>query len=803
MSSGSSLTTKVHYFAEDSSRFDVVEQKMYLFGKAQVEYDNITLKAGYIELDMKNSLVFAKTGIDSAGKPTGKPVFSESGQEFTAEQMTYNFQTKKGKISDVITQQGDGYIHGETVKKDTGDVYYIRQGKYTTCDLEHPHFAIHAGKLKVIPEDKIVTGPAYLEIADVPTPLAVPFGYFPNKKGRSSGILIPTYGESQALGFFLKDGGYYFGLSDFFDLALRGDIYSFGSWGLKTQSNYVKRYKYNGNISLSYSEILLGEKELPTFTKSKDFFVRWSHNQDAKARPGSRFSANVNAGSSSYNTYNSYSSTNPNLFLTNTFQSNIAYTKTWARSSFSANARHSQNTITKKVDISLPEFTYSVNRFYLSKKKDATAKWYQKAGSKIGASFLASARNDISTYDSLLFKPGIEDKMNNGLSTSLPVSSYINIARWFNLTPAMNFSTRTYYKTISKRFNDADSTVVTDTVNGFKTAFDANFSASLNTILYGMYTFKGKNLKAIRHVITPSITASYRPDYGQDKFGYYRTVQSDVLGNTQTYSIFQNAIYGGPASGKSGLVSYSINNNLEAKALAKSDTGGSDRKITLIESFSIAQAYNIAAENFQWSAIALNGRTRLFKALDITANASVDPYRIDSLGQRIERFVWNDTKRPGRLTNASVSLGTNLRNFKKEVKKKESDKGTMAEIDYINAHPEAYVDFNVPWSLNMYYNLQYSKPALEETVTQSFTFSGDVSITQKWKVGFNSGFDLKTEKFTYTSFNIYRDLHCWEMAFNWVPFGERQSYSVTINVKSPVLQDLKLNRKRDWYDYTR
>jgi len=796
---GGALKSKVHYSANDSTRFDIAIQKVYLFGSAQVEYEDIVLKAQYIELDLKNNIVFAKGGKDSLGKPFGTPLFSESGQEFSADSMTYNFKTKKGRISEVVTKQGDGFIHGAVVKKDTGDVYYIKHGLYTTCELKHPHYFIKAEKLKVIPEDKIITGPAYLVLGDVPTPLAVPFGYFPNKKGRTSGILIPTYGESEALGFFLKDGGYYFGISDNFDLALRGDIYSFGSWGLKTNSNYVKRYKYNGNVSINYSNILLGEKELPTSSVSKDFFVRWAHNQDGKARPGSRFSANVNAGSSTYNTFNSYSNYNPNLFLTNTFQSNIAYARTWQRSNLSVNARHSQNTINKKVDLSLPEVTYSVNRFYPFKGKNrVTAKWYDK----IGISAVANAKNDISTYDSLLFKPNVVQKMNNGLTTSVPISTSFNILNYFNLNPSFTTTTRTYYKTLNKTYNPDTRLIETDTVNGFRNSLDYIASASLSTKLYGMYVFPRARIKAIRHVITPSLSASYRPDYSSSKYGYFQTVR-DSSGNLQQYSIFQNGIYGGPSAGKSGLINYSINNNLEAKAKSKNDTDNTDRKITLIESFSVSQSYNLAADNFQWSVINMNARTRLFKSLDITAGAALDPYQVNEVGTRIEKFTWDKDNSIGRLTSANLSLGTNLRNIKKETVKKESSKGTEAELDYINANPDAYIDFNVPWSLNMYYNLQYAKPQLTETVSQSFSFSGDVSITAKWKAGFNSGFDLKTSKFTYTSLNIYRDLHCWEMAFSWVPFGERQSYSVTINVKSPVLQDLKLNKKKDWYDATR
>lgn len=795
--SGTFLKEKVTYSATDSMLIDQVNQKAYLYNNAVVLYDGLNLKAGYIEIDFGKSMVFASGIKDSAGKMVQKPIFEQGEDKFTAEKMTYNFKTKKGKIIDVITQQGEGFIHGRDIKKDTNNVYYVSHGGYTTCDLPHPHFEIRAEKIKVIPNDKIVTGPAVLYIADIPTPLAIPFGYFPNKKGRASGIILPTYGESTNLGFFLKDGGFYFGMNEYVDLALRGDIYSNGSYGAKANSNYRKRYRYNGGLSLNYSRFIEGDKELPNAITRNDFFVRWNHTQDPKARPNSRFSANVNAGSSSYNKYNGNVTGD---YLSNTFQSNISYSKSFAGTpfNFSANARHSQNTITKKVDISLPELALNMNRIYPFKsKKSVGTKWYDK----IGLSATANARNDINAYDTTLFTNQTLYKMRNGVRFTMPVSTSFNILKYFTFTPVINTASNIYFETIQKRYDPNVNTIFTDTITGAKVANDFSLSAGLSTRLYGDYFFRTKRLKQIRHVATPTFSASYRPDFSESQYGYYKSVQSDALGTEQQYSIFQNGIYGSPQSGRSGLVGFNLNNSLEAKIRQATDSGNVDKKFSLLESFNIGTSYNIAAKNFNWSAIYINGRTKLFNVLDINATASLDPYQIDSVGNRIEVYEWKNGK-PGRITSSNVSLSTNLRSKEgKANKPKSSEMGTQDEMDYINSHPDAYVDFNVPWNLNVYYNINYSKPGITETTTQSVTLNGDVSLTKKWKISATSGYDFTRKEMTLTSISVYRDLHCWEMHFNWVPFGFRQSFSIDINVKSSILKDLKLSRRKGWQDF--
>ncbi|MBI4929748.1 MAG: LPS-assembly protein LptD [Bacteroidetes bacterium] len=812
-SPNSGIKSKVVYNSRDSVRFDVKNQKVFLFGDADVKYEDMELHADYIEFDMADNIAFARGGRDSAGKaiadsagmPVGDPVFSDGEKSFDAKEITYNFETKKGKIREVTTQEGEAFIHAKDAKKDTGDVYYIKNGRYTTCDLVDPHFYIKSTKLKIIPDDKIISGPAYLVIADMPTPLALPFGVFPNKTGRKSGILIPFYGESN-LGYFLKEGGYYFGISDYFDLALRGDFYSKGSYGVKAHTNYERRYKYSGNLGISFSDIQISEKEFPDYRNTQDFFVKWQHAQDAKKNPTSRFSANVNAGSSTYQTFNSNTA---NEYLTNTFQSNIAWNKSWQGKPYalSMNMSHSQNTLQKTVDVTLPEAAFSVARQYPFKRKEQIGK--PNVLEKIGTSFSLNARNQISSPEKDLFKESSLQKFRNGLRATVPISTSQNLGPLI-FTPSVNLSGRGYFQTIRKHFDVSDSSLVTDTLHRFAGVYDWNAALAMSTKLYGMYLFKRGRVKAIRHVITPNASLSYRPDFSQEQYNYYHYVQTSIAGDSVLYSIFQNGIYESPDQGKSGFVNFSLNNNLEMKVRpSKKDTSTQDKKIMLIENLSIASSYNLAAEHYNWSDINVTGSTRLFKIVNITLSGILDPYAYDStLNRRVERFEFRETGNMARLTSAAFSLSTSLRSLMKknteDKNKKTNTKGIKQnedELNYIMSHPDYYVDFSVPWNLSFNYNVIYTKPDTLKTITQSFTFNGDLSVTEKWKIGFQSGFDIVKKDFTFTSLNIYRDMHCWEMHFDWVPFGLRKSYMLSVAVKASVLQDLKLSRKREWYDY--
>ena len=784
--------------------FDMLNQKAYLYNNAVVVYEDVKLEAGYIELDFGKDLLYARGIKDSAGNITQKPVSTQGSEKFNAGEIAYNFKTKKGTIKEVITQQGDGYIHGSKVKKDSTDIYYVAEGKYTTCDLEHPHFYIEAKKIKVIPDNKIITGPAELYIADVPTPLVLPFGFFPNKKGRASGILIPTYGESNQWGFFLKDGGFYFGTNEYVDLALRGDIYSNGSYGLSAASNYNYRYHFNGLFNFKYSRIIEGDKELPNAVRQNVFAVQWNHVQDSKANPTRRFSANVNAASSSFNKYNG---TVTGSYLTNTMQSNIAFSKMFPSTpfSFSANARHSQNTINKQINLTLPELTFNMTRIYpvkmIASNSGVGNKWYDK----IGISATINAKNDISTYDSLLFQSSTINQMRNGMLITVPISTSMNVFKYFTFTPSISTRSMIYKESISRYYDDATQMAYTDTVNGVKMAYDYSALATLNTRLYGDYFFRTKWLKQIRHVATPSVSVSYRPDFSESQYGFYNTVQIDSTGKTQQYSIFQNGIYGSPGAGPSGMLIFGLNNTVEAKIKQRTDSGTVDRKISLIDNLSIGASHNMAAKSFKWSAIAVNARTKLFKNLDVNGSLSIDPYQLDSVGQRIEVFEWANN-RIGRITSASLALGTSLRAKEKKGTTNTTTNTNAAnaipyDYNYMITHPNAYVDFNIPWNVSAYYNLYYTKPGFKATVTQTVTYNGSVYLTKNWEAGITSGYDFTNKQATVTSINVHRNLHCWEMTFTWVPFGFRQSFMLNINVKSSTLKDLKLTRKRDWYDY--
>ncbi|MCC7302737.1 MAG: LPS-assembly protein LptD [Bacteroidia bacterium] len=791
------LKDKINYHSRDSIEVDLEHKIIHLYGKAEVSYEDIVLKAGYIRIDLGSNVMLA-SGVDSAGNLVDRPTLSEQDKETVADTIRYNVETKKGWMYRVRTSEGEGYMYAQAGKKDSNDVYYIKDGKYTTCDADQPHFHIHVTKGKVIPDNKIVTGPAYLVIAGIPTPLAIPFGFFPNQRGRKNGVLLPAYGESPALGFFLKDGGVYFGISDYIDLAVKGDIYSKGSFGLKTFTNYSKRYSFSGNIAAGYSNFRNSYPEFPDFSNQKDFFVRWTHTQDAKKNPGTGFSANVNILSSNYYKFNSNTSGD---YLANTFSSNISYRRSWKEANLVSTLSHNQNTLSRKVDVGLPRTGFSLNRQY-------PAQWFNRGAhrnraiDKIGFSLSSDFENRISVTDSNLFIPTIADSMKYAFKHTMPWSANFSFRKFpITLTPSASLSSIWYFETVEKSYDLPGDSIIILKKRGLSMANTFSASVAATTKLFMTYVFRRSAVKAIRHVVTPTIAYSVRPNYADPKYAYYGSY-STGLGVPVVYSIYENGIFGVPPSGESSLLSFAMNNNLEMKLRASaSDTTKKERKITMIESFGFSSAWNYAADSVQLSPVNLYLRTKLFKKLDVNLLGLVDPYALGSNGTKVNRFLWNEGKL-GRLTSGSVSVGTGLSGGKNKPKAGEKIKTKEAEqLKYVEEHPDYYVDFNIPWTLRVYYNLVYSRPALSETITQSVTFSGDFNLTRKWKIGFNSGYDFIMEDFTYTNVSIYRDLHCWEMQFNWIPFGFRKSYTIDIRVKASVLQDLKLSRKREWYDY--
>jgi len=795
LSDAESLKSKVKYHARDSMPMDISEEVVYLYGAGTVDYESLHLKADYIKIDFNKKELYAEGSTDSTGALIGKPEFTEADQNFKSTSLRYNFDTKKGKIAYVITKEGEGYIHGDVVKKDPENNFFIRNGQYTTCDLDTPHYSIASRKLKVINNNKIVTGPAFLTIESVPTPLLIPFGFFPNKKGRSSGIIFPSIGESANRGFFLQHAGYYFGINDYINFALTSDIYTKGSYNIFGSSIYAKRYRYKGNFQISYLYTVTSEPELPDYATQKDFQVRWNHTQDPKARPSSSFSADVTAGTSSF--YHNVLSANVTNFLSNTFQSNIQYTKRWGdQFNLTTGLRHNQNTITHDVNIYAPDVSFGVSRIFPFKKKESVGeeKWYER----IGTNYNLTATNYLSTKDSLLFRKESLDQLKNGVQHTIPVSTSFKLMKYLNLTPSVNFTDRWYYKSVHYDWNDTLKKVDTTVVRDFKAPFDYSTSASLSTRVYGMYVFPKGPILAIRHVLSPTIGFSYRPDFGRPSYGYFQNVQYDTLGHTRAYSIFENTVYGGPSNGRFGSISLNLGNNLEMKVRANSDTGSTEKKIKLLENLNFSASYNLIADSMKLSVIGVRGNTTLFDKFNLNFGGTYDPYAFDSNNVDYNRYQYDVDKRFARLTNANASLNFSLNNKSKD---KVSSKYTPEQLSDINKHPDDYVDFNIPYNLNVGYTYQYSKQgALLSHTTQSLSVGGDLNVTSKWKIAFSSWYDITAGRVTNFNLNIFRDLHCWEMHLMWIPFGYQESYFFQINVKSSILQDLKLVKRKDFYD---
>ncbi|MBN1650174.1 MAG: LPS-assembly protein LptD [Bacteroidales bacterium] len=799
----SKLDAIVEYNSSDSLRFDIKNRKVYLFKSAAIDYGNINLVGEYIDLNFNNNELFSEGVEDENGKVIGSPVFKEDNRSFEAKKLRYNFDSKKGIIYGVKTEEGDGFLLGEKIKKMADDVTYIEGGQYTTCDHPIPHYAFRFQKSKIIPGGMIITGPVNFEIEGVPTPLVLPFGLFPNNSRKSSGILVPTYGSSAKQGYYLMNGGYYWALSDYFDLTLRGSIYTRGSWSLNPNFRYVKKYRYSGSFDFKYGINILGTEGSPDYQRTRDFRIQWTHNQDAKARPNSKFSANVNIVTSSFNqfeTQNTFESK-----LSNTFQSSINYSTNFKKKWYlNLNLGHRQNTLNKTFEMTLPELSLSGTQMYPFRKKGKVGnlKWYDN----ISLKYSMTARNSAMMPDSLFLTSGMANYFKNGIKHSIPISSNVKVLKYFTWTNSATFTERWYTQTIEKSYSvsrDGTGTVVEDTIKGFKAAHDYQLSSSLNTKLYGMYTF-GKNfpIRAIRHVLTPSVSFSYKPDFGADKYGYYKEYYNELQDQFVQYSIFEGSVYGGPTAGESGSVNINLTNNFEMKVRDRNDTVTGTRKIVLIEALTLSTNYNMAKDSLRWSPLIMTARTKLFKNLDIRYSSAFDPYILDSTGNyNLNQYEWTVNRRLVRLDNASWRVGLNL-NLKNDSFKKKNKSG-----DGENSKESKKAI--MPWSLNVNYTFQYTSNhnyvayelEKDQKIVQTLGFSGNIQLTANWKISVRSGYDFQNNKISYTSLDIYRDLHCWEMRFNWIPMGTWKSWNFGINIKSSMFKDLKVEKKKSHLDY--
>lgn len=820
------LEAIITYTAQDSTIADFENQKVFMYKKGVVTYQNIELKADYIMLNLATKEVYAEGLPDSTGTIIGTPVFKMGDEEFESKTLNYNFETQKAIISDVKTTQGDGFVHSELTKKISKDEFILRDGKYTTCDAGHPHFYLRMTRAKVISNKKIITGPAYMVLEDFPIYFPMlPFGYFPNSSTYTSGILIPTYGEEQGRGFFLREGGYYWAANDNFDVALRGDIYSKGSWAAKLHTNYKVRYRYNGSFDFSYNLNKYSEEPLPDAKTTKGFSLTWSHSQDSKANPNRTFSANVNLSTSSFDKENSFvnNRTSVQNYLQTQKSSSISYSKKFENTPFnmSLNLRHSQNSRDTTISLSLPELTVNMSKVnpFKIKNRVGPIKWYEK----ISFSYSGNLRNSITSKEKDLLKKSLVRDWQNGIRHSIPISlPSFNLLKFINVSPSFSYAERWYTSYITKRYDPNASFlppranhVVTDTVYSFRRNYDYSYSLSSSTTIYGMYSMKNPNsrIKAIRHKITPSVSFSYTPDFGQKKFGFWGTYV-DKSGETQYYNHFENYIFGSAGRGESGAISFSLSNNLEANVLETSDSLASKdekpkfKKVKIIDNLGMSASYNMIADSFKLTPIALNARTTI-RGVSVNFGANMNPYMVDEKGNMVDEYVWNHLKgfkKLGRLTNANMSFGMNFES-KKDKKEAEENK-TKTENEKPKEELETgYAEFKMPWSFRFDYSLYYNNPFRPDadgktkgTINQGLNFGGRLSLTEKWQMDMNTNFDIQAMKFSFTTVNVTRTLHCWSMSFSFVPFGDRKSYSFNLSASSAMLRDLKVSKQSAWQD---
>lgn len=839
------IETTIKYYAKDSIDMDVIHQIVKLYGDAKITYGNIEMEAAEIEVNYITKEIRANGIIDSTGEEIGKPVFKEGTQTYYTNQMAYNFDTKKAKIKGVVSQQGDAYMHGDNVFKNPEDELFIADAKYTTCNRAEPHFHIEAKKIKMIPNNKVLAGPFNMYVKDIWTPFGFFFGMFPMPKKRASGFIVPSYGEERRRGFFLRNGGYYWAISEYIDLKLLADVYSKGAWAASLSSTYRKRYSFNGNFNFRIAQ-QNAESEADS-SRVNDFWIKWSHTPQSQG--ASRFSASVNFGSSTYNQNNPAIGDFRNS-LNQDFNSSVSYSTSFRGTPFSLslNSRLQQNINTGRFTANLPDMAFTMSRIYPFQKIKANgADWLKKLGinwTMNGTNRLTNDRLGNPGFNVVGYDPdtdsiipigennnAIWQRAKNGVRHRLPLNTSIKAFKYFTFSPSFNYDEIWYFKELNYSWSEEDKAVKIDTLDKFSRVNSYNASASLNTVLYGMLYLKKGPIQAIRQVIRPGISFSWRPDFSEDRFGYYQTFQSDTLGRTRTLSKYNGFVYGTPSAGKSAAASFSLTSNLEMKVKSKKDTVTGFKKISIFDNLSFNTSYNFLADSFHLSDLRFNARTRVFdNRVNLNFNTTVDPYiyQLDTIiltsrGDKsvVQRqrdiFAWNSGKGLGQITSASITMGLNL-SPKKGGSRSDADTGPnfndpFAPLDnnvnqeeelvrdFIQNNPELYVDFNIPWTLNLNYTLNYSKRGFEESeIRQAITINGSLNITQQWKITYSSGYDFQSNEVTLTNLGLSRDLHCWQLNFNWVPFGYYQSYNLSINAKSSLLQDLKVNRNQSFFD---
>jgi len=803
------------YSANDSIVYDMKNQKLLLFGGSSMKYTTIDIQSEEIEFDWVSSTLTSRGKVDSTGKLVENAKFIEKSGEYSADSMQYNFKTKKGRTFDVVTEQDGAYIHSEIVQKNEYDEWYGYKTKYTTCtNPEHPHFYLGANKSKVVPDKIMVTGPVNLVVADINTPLYLPFGIFPTKAGRRSGIIMPEYGEQTSYGFFFKNAGYFWAVNDNLSLTFLSDIYTRGRFGISVDADYRKIYQYQGSLFFKYFRTPPTDKFTSTVGVNNDYRLEWSHTMDSKARPNTSFSANVTGASSNYNS-NSLETTEQLLEVQLT--SNVTYTKRFSKtnSNFQISARHNQNLESRTLDLTLPELSFNASRFTPFQKKIQTEnkKFYEK----IGVTYTAKAKAAISTYDSLLLDPEVLDELQYGTYQTAKIDMPFNLAKFFTVNPAFNYYERWYFKQEDRIFS-GDSIDVDDDGdldyeeyqslinNGFYGVRDFNFSTSVSTTVTGIYNFKTKNVKAVRHIVKPTMSYTYRPDFSTSNWNYYDSYynadeQEEVTYNK--YTSYNNLLYGTPSSGMQNLVTFNLRNNIEMKTVDRKDTAQDFKIVSILEQFNISSGYNFSADSLKIQPLVLSAQSSLFSNLiSWNVGATFDPYAINQDRSKINITQFQAKKQLLRFDKANASVQFNLNPKAKNKTIEQTQYGTINEIEYIANNPQMFYDFDIPWSLSIGYRLNITKGVADNIdstyfTANSLTLSGHLNITPKWQINLSTGYDLRDRDLTLTNVRVERDLHCWTLAFNWTAYPiSSQTFTIDLHVKSPILQELKLTRKQ-------
>ncbi len=806
--------------AADSVVFDARNKKIYSYRSGDVTYQGMNLKADFMRVDMDTKNIFAHGYADTTetGEPTKThPEFADGGSPYSMDTITYNLDTRKAKIKGIATQEGDGWLMGGSVKMQPDESVHIADGVYTTCDeVDHPHFYLAMTKAKVIPGKKIIAGYSYLVIEDVPTYIGIPEFFFPIHTGPKSGLLMPTYGED-AKGFFIRDLGYYFTFGEHMDLAIRGGIYTLGSWELSARSQYVKRYKFRGNFDLQFSAIRSGEKGEPDFVQQNNYKIQWTHSQDAKANPGSTFSASVNLTSSGYSRY---SATTVNDILATQTNSSISYSKNWEGTPFSLafNMAVSQNSRDKTISVTLPTITFNVASFNPFKRKEAVGKtrWYEK----IKMSYSMKLTNTVNTKESEIFTKETLNKMKNGIQHTIPVSTSLSLFNYINISPSFNYTERWYFKKVRQQWNNETRTVETlDPEYGFWRIYNYNASVSANTTIYGTYVAKKKErkLQAVRHTLTPNIGFSYAPDFSRQKYGFYETVQTDTTGRFKVYSPFTDNAYGVPGSGQQLALTFGLSQSLEAKIRTKDTV----KKVKIIDQISINGSYNFLSDSMRLSTLPITLRTTIYQGVALNVSMTLDPYEVSPQGVRYNKLMWRRGL-PGRVQSVGWSFGYTFRS--REGNQPAANDINSLPPEYFNSWSDPYgelnpamrrqwmagqyYDFSIPWNFGFNYSFNYSAQYVNngttgyrKNISQTINVNASVKLTPKLMITATSGFDFMTRKMSMTSISITRDLHCWQMSFTWIPFGNHRSWAFNIGVKAASLADLKYDKSYTQYDY--